>query len=292
MTAEPLLAIIAGREPDGYLELRWPVKGGMGQDFHRVTEQRYCARVIATLKDRTDVFVGAAPRTKREGGKAAVARTWALWVDCDTPEAVQALVDFPHPPTLTIRSGSGTNLHAWWALTNPVPTAYAEQGNRRLAGHLGADMRATDAARILRPPGTLNFKHAPPAKVEIAEQAAVGYGLADLVSNIPDPKPPRVTQPPRRVARGDSLSDVAVEDYYAALTGLDPLRGNSQCPFHAEDRNPSMRLYPATNTFYCFSCQYGGTIYEFGAKLWGLGTRGEDFLELQRRLREALGAGE
>lgn len=308
MSADVLLTIIAGRETTGFIELRWPVRGsfgsGMGQSFHDLSTPHWlnsCRREIESLDGRTDVFVGAAPRTRREGGRAAVARAWCLWVDADSPGAVAKLGEFRHPPTLMIHSGSDNvlpNTHAWWALKSPVTPAAVEMGNRRLASVLGADMRATDAARIMRPPGTRNWKHKPPSPVEIASHEPVSYALADLVSNIPDPLPPRVVREsidPRRLIgpNGDSdeLASVPVETYYSVLTGREPLQGNSQCPWHGDgnERNPSLRLYSQTNTFYCFACDYGGGIYEFGAKVWGLGTRGDEFKELRRRLCEALG---
>ena len=54
------------------------------------------------------------------------------------------------------------------ALVGAEPAApdEAERANRRPAHKLGADMSATDAARILRPPGTSNFKGPAPQPVE------------------------------------------------------------------------------------------------------------------------------
>lgn len=286
-----LLAIIAGRETSGYLELRWPVRGGMGQSWHRLGAPHAlnaCAREIAHLKDRADVFIGAAPRTRQEGVSDAVERVWCLWADCDSPESVAALAAFAHPPTLTIASGTPGRLHAWWALTRPAPRAAAERGLRRLAGALGGDMKVTDAARIMRPPATLNWKHRPPAKVMLATHRDVSYSLADLIGDIPDPRPPKPVQARRRPPAGDDLASVPVETYYAVLTGREPLQGNSPCPFHGEDRNPSLRLYPKTDTWYCFACEKGGGVFEFGAALWGLGTRGDDFKKLRARLTDAL----
>ena len=48
-------------------------------------------------------------------------------------------------------------------LTARYPAREVESANRRLALALAADPASADAARILRPPGTLNHKHEPPA---------------------------------------------------------------------------------------------------------------------------------
>ncbi len=41
-------------------------------------------------------------------------------------------------------------------------------------------------------------------------------------------------------------------------------RWNILCPFH-DDRTGSLKLYPQTNSFYCFGCQKWGTPIEFTA---------------------------
>ena len=38
------------------------------------------------------------------------------------------------------------------------------------------------------------------------------------------------------------------------------------CPFH-NDKNPSLALYPETKSFFCFSCNTGGPIERFIAKV-------------------------
>lgn len=41
------------------------------------------------------------------------------------------------------------------------------------------------------------------------------------------------------------------------------------CPFHEED-TPSFRIYSVTNSFYCFGCQQGGSIFDFIMKFDGV----------------------
>lgn len=230
----------------------------------------------------------------RHGGKASIRHSWLLYVDADTADAAQRVRAFTPAPTLIVRSGSGDNVHAYWSLAKPVPPAWFERANRRLAHHLGADIKVTDAARILRPPGTLNHKMEPPVRVTIehmAKSTEIGVlDVAALVKNLPDP----VAKPPARGLRPDVFADdpllgVSAERYYTALTGRPVSPGNVTCPFHndGKERNGSLRLY--ATTWYCFSCAAGGSIYQFGSHLWNMGTRGAEFHLLRERLTNALG---
>ena len=128
--------------------------------------ERYeAAQCIALLAAQHNVFVGAAPRVREDGTAAAVERVWVLWADCDGREALERLRDFRPLPSIVIRSGSDDCAHAYWPLCEPLPPAWAQRANRRLAIALGADMAATDPARILRAAGTLNQKAHPPKPV-------------------------------------------------------------------------------------------------------------------------------
>jgi hypothetical protein len=76
------------------------------------------------------------------------------------------LDDLPVAPAIVIASGSPGHLHAYWPLAIAVSVAAAEQGNRRLAAQLHGDSGAvTNAATILRPPGSYSFKTTPPIPV-------------------------------------------------------------------------------------------------------------------------------
>lgn len=45
---------------------------------------------------------------------------------------------------------------------------------------------------------------------------------------------------------------------------------NAFCPFHANTRTPALAIYPATNSFNCFSCNTGGDVLTFVAMKEGL----------------------
>ena len=160
----------------------------MGQLFESPQRLRRLAGRALRLGRRTDVYVGCAPRTRRHGGRDAVARAFVLWADCDGDDAVDALERFEPQPSVVIASGSGRNCHAYWPLTEPLAAGEIERGNRRLAHALGADPASADAARILRVPATYSHKHEPPVPVE-ALRLDVDRRMpaADVVGGLADP---------------------------------------------------------------------------------------------------------
>jgi hypothetical protein len=287
------LAAQAGLEQ--FIELRWLTpRGSMEQRFFAADAATGAARRIIVMAAKTDVYVGVALRDRpTDGGKDAISGSRLLYIECDDPSAQRRLSRFAHPPTMEIASGAPGHLHLYWRLARRATGPQVESANRRLALVLGGDLGCIDIARILRPPDTLNHKQDPPRPVRLlAFRSAARYTLAELTSGLPaDPSPAatrRALPAPRRSGRtplDHALLAVPAAEYVRVLAHREPNRaGKVLCPFHAESR-PSLQLYP-DGTFYCFGnrCRLGGTIFDFAAALWGLGTRGEDFLELRRRL--------
>lgn len=297
------LAAIAGGEPaGGLLEVRERVtSGGMRAHFFPAGNLRGAARGILELAERAEVFLGVAPRRsgvlkngRQSGGLDAIERCWTLHVDADTEEARAALERFSPPPAVVVRSGSG--LHGYWPLRQSLPPAWAARANRRLAFALGADMRSTDAARILRLPGTLNHKHDPPRPVECirCEVPTRALTAGEIVGQLADPPAaaPVTTLPRRPVQSDDPLLAIAPETYVEALTGrpLGPGR-KIPCPLPGhEDRTPSFQVYTDAG-WHCFGCGNGGSLYTLAGLLWGYPTplRGHSFVEVKRRLLERFG---
>jgi hypothetical protein len=286
------LAVLAGPDPAGdYLELRYRADGrGMRQRFIDAARPSAAAAAITALARSRDVYVGCVPRTRRAGGKNALARSWTLWADCDTPASIEALEDFAPQPAIIVRSGRG--LHAYWPLTAPLPPAPLERANRRLAHRLGACQSAvTNAAAILRPPTTTNFKYDPPAPVVLARFTGERLTAEGVTGRLPDPpsrrRPRPAGQPPPRAH--DPLHAIEPAVYVEALTGRKVGRsGKVACPFHP-DNEPSLHVYPDHWTCYSAKCwrgdrPNGGDVYNLGGQLWGLSNHGPDFPELQRRL--------
>jgi hypothetical protein len=287
------LTLLVGRE-SALLEVRARGERGMLQAWYDTRRLPAACDAILADAQHTDVYVGCAPRVRRSGTRDAVTRCWVLWVDCDTPEAVAALDAFAIAPAAVIASGTATNRHAYWPLRSPISARRVGELNRRLAHALGADSGSVTAATaILRPPGTLNHKHAPPRPVSaLALRPWQRVSVAELEQRLPQlpaaPAPSPSPDPARN--GGDALLTIAPSTYVRVLTGRSPGRdGKVCCPLHADD-TPSLHVYPEpAHGWFCFGCQRGGSIFDLAAALWGLQTRGPNFLELRSRLNELFG---
>jgi CHC2 zinc finger len=294
-------ALYGSELPGGLVEVRYrlPGRGGMGQEFYGTRESVKAAQLIVALGQRTDVYVGVAPRRERRGGRDAIERAHVLWADCDSPESIVALGGFDPPPAIIVHSGSGR--HAYWPLLEPLSPTHVERANRRLAHALEADPRATDAARILRPPGTFNHKRSEPQPVRVERLQVEAYTARQVVGQLTDPPdarrsatgPDDARRPQRREFEdGDMLATIAPPLYVRLLTGADvgDQGGMIRCPLpDHEDRTPSCYVYPdAAAGWYCFGCDRGGSLIDFGAALWDVDPRGRGYHDLRRRLAREL----
>jgi DNA primase len=70
--------------------------------------------------------------------------------------------------------------------------------------------------------------------------------------------------------KGEVLIATLVERYLKLQKSGNTLVG--LCPFH-QDRNPSFTVFPATGTFYCFSCRKRGDVITFFREIEHLGFR-------------------
>lgn len=294
MTALPLLQTIAGREQSGYIELRWFEGDNPQQQWVPVDALDTASERIASLSTKWDVFTGCVPRFRKGGGKDSIRRGWCVWVDCDGQASADRLADFTPQPTLTIASGSGPNRHAYWALSAPMAPALVEDANRRLAHRLGADVRCADVSRIMRPPGSFNHKTVPARPVVLVGDTGVAHSVSVLVADLPAPV--SVPVPRARVVRVESDDDLLAippTTYVPALSGREPdRRGFVKCVSHGggDERTPSLKVYATPERGWkCYGCGEGGSIYDFAALVWGMDTRGDQFIELKGRLRETFG---
>lgn len=293
-----------GAEPaGGFIELRYKrgARPGMGQAWLAVEQPESGFDPILRLGQRTDVYVGVLPRVERSGRRDAVERGHVLYVDCDTPSATEALERFHPAPSLIVGSGNGR--HAYWSLWPPATPDAIERANRRLAYAIGADSRATDAARILRPPGTFNHRGAEPLAVKLLSVNVETFTVAEVVGELSDP--PRAEPQtadrakPIRPAESDQLVSALLVippvEYVERLTGRTVDRGGkATCPFHAggQERTPSLHAYPSPDQGWaCFGCEppagkdaLGGDLFDFAARLWSIEPRGRGFFELRDRL--------
>jgi hypothetical protein len=298
--------MLAGRQPgERLLEVRsrWDRPGMERRFFKAGTQLELAAAHIAGKGEHVDVYAGVLLRDERAGGKAAVSQSHLLFVEIDSSDAHKHLLDAPMPPTAVVASGSEGHVHAYFALEQPVDAQACESGNRRLAAVVAGDRMSVDAARILRPPGTVNHKREPtPVRLELFEPARV-YGYEQLVGHLADPKaaPAPATEPRPRssapaIGRADidtleRLRAIPTAEYVEKLTGEVPnIDGKVRCPFHGngQERTPSLHCFD-DGCFHCFGCGKGGTIFHFAGGLWGVTPRGREFLKLRDDLAATFG---
>jgi CHC2-type zinc finger protein/DNA primase RepB-like protein len=285
-----MAATLAGNAArDHLLEIRCP---GNGQRFFPVGDYRAAASFGIAWARSGNVYISALPRIRRNGSKDDVESSWVLWTDVDHEDGIDRVAQFAPVPSIVIKTGTPGHALAIWQLREPLQADQVKPMNRRLAHALGGDLASTDAARVLRLPGTLNLKHDPARPVRCVAIEPYSYAVEQVVGHLPDPPaPPR---PPRRHPTAltgtddDVLLTISPTEYVAALTGHE-LGGDSmvRCPFHAngQERTPSLHAWddPADGWF-CFGCERGGTIIDFGAELYGIAPRGVGYYDIRRRL--------
>jgi hypothetical protein len=257
---------------------------------------------IARLGRSEHVWVGVLPRrphpeTGELGGtREHVCPARVVWVDCDSGERsfpLERLRAFIPPPHMVVASGGG--YHAYWLLGERVEDlGRLREANERLAAALGGDPQSADAARILRPPGTFNFKAKYPRPRPVELRFAAAHPLLELEEIVG--AVPRSAAGRRReggalpLTRGpDPLQRIAPRDYFETLTGTEPDRaGKVSCPLpDHNDPGPSCHVYEApAQGWYCFGCGRGGDIYELAGRLWGLRREGREFVELRDLIRK------
>ncbi len=292
------LQLLAGSSPapDQFFDIRWLTgERRMSRRFVPAQRTSEAAHLITRLAARADVYVGVAFRDgQRDGGKHAISGSHLLYIDMDRSGTQLALAKFECPPTMEVASGTPDHLHVYWRLNQRASGPQVESANRRIARLLGGDPACVDIARVLRPPGTLNHKHDPPARVSLlAHRPDARYTLAELLSVLPaiERVPGRKQRRVREHRRDDPLQQIAPAHYVRLLTGVAPGRdGKIACPFHL-DSTPSLHVYDTPERgWVCYGCPTadgkprGGDIYSLASLLWSIPARGRDFIELRARL--------
>ena len=281
---------------------RGPMHRGRTGIFRRASDLEAIALEIERRGGREHVWVGVVPRrphpeTGELGGtKAHAAPARVLWVDCDAkdgPASVESLREFRPQPHMVVASGGG--YHAYWLLRDPIEDPRdLRHANRLLAATLGGDPQAADAARILRPPGTLNFKteYGQPRPVELLlAERHPRYRPDEVVGRLSRPRCNRrpSARPAARLRASDALHRIPPALYFRELAGVEPDRGGKVgCPLpDHDDPDPSCHVYEApAQGWYCYGCGRGGDIYELAGALWGLRRDGRQFVELRDLLEK------
>lgn len=113
-----------------------------------------------------------------------VAQTTVLWADVDDPSVAES----PYgrcgscPPGVIVitRPGPERRVHLYWGLTAPVTDRETiRRLNRQIAAKVGADMAATNPARLMRVPGTTRW---PTEKKPVGPHQLQAWGDGDAYS--------------------------------------------------------------------------------------------------------------
>lgn len=176
--------------------------------------------------DATNVYFGvnpckAIPQAKRQDGKPIppeyqratlenLAAINCLFAEFDAKDyggdkdrILQHLDNLSIQPNVIVDSGGG--YHCYWLLYSPMQIIdhatleYFRGIQYRWVQHVGGDVGAKDLCRVLRVPGTYNYKYDPPEEVIIISQDMHYYELPDLIAILP-PEPEQQPQdaPPLR----------------------------------------------------------------------------------------------
>jgi hypothetical protein len=135
---------------------------------------------VSTLRD------GANGRSKNNVGWVAGLHADVDYKDHDlAPEEIQRRLSATLlPASLVIETGGG--LHCYWLFheaeaATPERVARVETALRRLADHIGGDPQCAECARLMRVPGTVNYKREVPVAVRVlGNRPAARYELDEL----------------------------------------------------------------------------------------------------------------
>ena len=188
--AKCFLSQYFGKMQESYL-LLWTKQDRRSQSFKLPAEiKKAAAMAVSLAKQKKDVYFGVTPSKVPYSGSSgrgkaedATALT-ALWADVDLASGVHSAQSNNPPdvatvkrllqnhklPSIAVQSGGG--LHLYWLLDEPVPITDDEsrrkaaelaeswqQSIRRAFAEHGYTLDATaDLARLLRVPGTFNYK--------------------------------------------------------------------------------------------------------------------------------------
>ncbi|GEM_PF-3448144 len=210
----------------------WPVKepAPLPQEGGNLYFGVHPSAFIPERNDRGEAVPPAAVRSQL----ASIAAINALFSEFDAKDfggdldkTLAHIEGLPKPPSVLVCSGGG--YHAYWLLAEPEHILDDAQRLRLRSlqaawvRFTGGDPGAKDLARVLRLPGTCNYKYDPPRPVSFAwEEYRRLYRLAELEALLPAPVPlptprPNGHKPPARLT--DQLVEAA-----ALLKRLSPER--------------------------------------------------------------------
>lgn len=148
--------------------------------------------VVEQVEGQTDTYITPNTMYKPFRGVENIRQFRALYIDIDGVEGDQVgtsykvleLVENKEIPKPTMIVNSGRGIHIYWRIANaPYGALHTWQELEDYLyyklKHLGADMAATDGARILRLPGTINSKNNATCRAMMIDNS-IEYSMYDL----------------------------------------------------------------------------------------------------------------
>lgn len=150
---------------DNYIELRLIKENEKPKQLFF----KYSELLEYTPPQDTNVYVGMFERRTKQGKKENTTKTNVLYLDFDDTnlDSIYYMIDNYVLPQPSMVVDSGHGYHVYWQLDKPVGHEI-EPVLKALQVKLGADSSATDIARVLRVPDTMNVK-GEPVRCEVVE---------------------------------------------------------------------------------------------------------------------------
>jgi hypothetical protein len=166
--------------PNEYIEIR-ALLPNESSKVHFSTKVDSAAEFCLKWSERRNVYYGILPRTRQEGTNDAVERAYWVWADLDgTADEDDYRKRYPFRPHVVISSGSG--FHLYWRIEPTEDLGEVREASNRIADTVGGD-HVGDPARILRVPGTYNYKGEEPVEVTTLDyHEGPRYTLHDLIA--------------------------------------------------------------------------------------------------------------
>ena len=213
------------------------------------TREEFNEVVDTYLAEKRDVYFGVAKFKSVDGGrkKQDVQSLKAFWLDIDCGEnkaeinektgipdgyvdqaaGFKKLREFVEtvglPPPTIVNSGRG--LHVYWALTSEVTKEQWEPVGKRLnelckKQEFYVDPSVFEVARVLRVPGTLNFKDDPPKPVEILGELRPPIDFDEFkdILGVKEKQPAIEVEPSRKSALRDKLMENIQSNFAKIMT--------------------------------------------------------------------------
>ena len=206
----------------GEIEIRGFENGPRHQSYHNNIPDAVKAAYLA-CQQGLDIYFGVNPRIGQAGGKDNVHYLTSFHAEVDYGQAghkkkpkyqtyndaLAAIKAFEIPPTIVIHSGGG--FHCYWTLNTPanvseIGLANLENVNRSIMTKIKADGGTHNINRILRVPGTFNFKiPGNPRPVDIVMDSGPTYDIETFKSLMDFQSKPK--------AKKASVSTAPIQDH-------------------------------------------------------------------------------